>query len=139
MGAFFRRKGFAAMLICAAVSYAVMRLQSVYGSVDLSEWFMGTQTVLLIAAWVTGLLTAGGFLFWQLPFTGILKVLCKTAGMIASAAFTLLVVWFIVRFANSGASVAGTNGGNNFVSLASADISVPQDPSADLKNRDYYI
>ena len=125
MGAFFRRKGFAAMVICAAVSYAVMRLQGVYGSGELSELFMGTQTVLLIAAWVTGMLTAGGFIFWQLPFAGILKFLRKAAGIIVSAAFTLLAVWFIVRFANSGASASGTDGmENNFVSSASADVFV---------------
>ena len=111
------------MIICAVASYAVMRLQGVYGSGELSELFMGMQTVLLIAAWVTGMLTAGGFLFRQLPFTGILKILCKAVGIIASAAFTLLAVWLIVRFANSGASAAGTDGiENNFVSSASADV-----------------
>lgn len=123
MGAFFRRKGFAAMIFCAAASYAVMRLREIYGSAELSEYFLGAQTVLLIAAWVTGMLTAGGFLFWQLPFTGILKFLCKAAGIVVSAAFTLIAVWFIVRFANSDTSAAGTDGiDNNFVLSASADI-----------------
>ena len=54
------RLGLRLMIFSLAASYILMRVRCIAGMETFSEHFYAAQTILLITAWIAGLITAGG-------------------------------------------------------------------------------
>ena len=73
------RLGLRLMIFSLAASYILMRVRCIAGMEIFSEHFYAAQTILLITAWIAGLITAGGFIFAPPRYKGICGV-CKACG-----------------------------------------------------------
>ena len=97
------RLGLRLMIFSLAASYILMRVRCIAGMETYSEHFYAAQTILLITAWIAGLITAGGFIFAPPRHKGICGVLAKLAAAALSVGIALLVVWAVTKFGGASA------------------------------------
>ena len=96
------RLGLRLMIFSLAASYILMRVRCIAGMETFSEHFYAAQTILLITAWIAGLITAG-FIFAPPRYKGICGVLAKLAAAALSVGIALLVVWAVTKFGGASA------------------------------------
>lgn len=97
------RLGLRLMIFSLAASYILMRVRCIAGMETFSEHFYAAQTILLITAWIAGLITAGGFIFAPPRYKGICGVIAKLAAAALSVGIALLVVWAVTKFGGASA------------------------------------
>lgn len=97
------RAGLRLMIFSVAVSYILMRVQSCAGMESLSEHFYAAQTILLMTSWISGFISAGGFLFAPARCRGICGILAKLAAVALSVGAALLAVWAVTKFGGAAA------------------------------------
>lgn len=97
------RLGLRMMIFSLAASYILMRMRSIAGMETFSEHFYAAQTILLITAWIAGLITAGGFIFAPPRYKGICGIIVKLAAAALSVGTALLAVWAVTKFGGASA------------------------------------
>lgn len=114
MGTFLSLRRTGGLMAAAAVlSYAVMRIHSVYladipvgAEAPRSELFFAFQTVLLVFEWILGLIAVGSCIFYRSPFPGVTGTVLKLLLIAAAAAVSLFAVWLVARFGGANAAAA---------------------------------
>ena len=92
--------GLRLMIFSLAASYILMRVRCIAG---METFSYAAQTILLITAWIAGLITAGGFIFAPPRYKGICGILAKLAAAALSVGIALLVVWAVTKFGGASA------------------------------------
>ena len=97
------RLGLRLMIFSLVAAYILMRVRSIAGMETFSEHFYAAQTILLITAWIAGLITAGGFIFAPPRYKGICGIIVKLAAAALSVGTALLAVWAVTKFGGASA------------------------------------
>jgi len=98
------RAGLRLMIFSVAASYILTLIQRSQLRLLADEHFYAAQTVLLITAWVSGLMATGGCIFSPSRYKGICGFISKLAGTAASAGLTLAAVWAVARLGGADAA-----------------------------------